>query len=154
MAWLRGFLTPAGCAVMFIAACMVGPPAAADPAPSLADAVNAVRGSACGALRYDPQVEQGAEIVNRSTYDYLNHTAENVPLDDPHPISLINDLGVDATKVIALKGASQSEVDSIKGLLIQGYKDIPDCTYTDYGVSMLREPETGYTITVALLVGP
>lgn len=154
MVGLRGSLSAAGCVAAIVAGCVVEPSAAADPAAGLADAVNSVRGSACGPLRYDPVVEQAAEIVNRSIYDYLNHTAENVPLDDPHPMALISDLGISATKAIALKGAGQQEADAIHGLLIQGYKDIPDCAYTAFGVSVLREPESGYTLTVAMLVGP
>jgi hypothetical protein len=130
-------------------------PAAADPAPDLAQAVNSARGSAqCGSLRYDPRVEHAAEIINRSTYDYLNHTAQNVPADNPHPTAIVKDLGIEGTKSYALQGASQNEGDAIKGLLLQGYQVIPDCAYTDIGVSLLYEETSGFYLVVAVLVGP
>jgi hypothetical protein len=130
-------------------------PAAADPAPDFAQAVTSVRGAAqCGPLRYDPRVEHAAEIINRSTYDYLNHTAQNVPADDPHPTAIVKDLGIEGSKASSLQGASQNQGDAIKGALLEGYNVIPDCAYTDFGVSLLHETNTGYYLVVAVLVGP
>lgn len=129
-------------------------PAAAEPAPEVQQAVAAARGAAsCGSLRYNPTVEQAADIVNRSTYAYLDHTAENVPADDPHPTAIIKDLGINAGHVYSLQGAARNETDAIKGLLLEGRKVIPDCSYTDFGVSLLHEEQSGYILAVVVLVG-
>jgi hypothetical protein len=132
----------------------LAPLAAANPAPHVAQAVTSARaGTQCGPLRYDPVVEHAAEIVNRSTYDYLNHTAKNVPIEEAHPTAIMKDLGIDAGKVLSLKGASEKEADAIKGLLLQGYAAWPDCSYTDFGVSLLHVEQTNYFLVVVVLVG-
>ncbi|MFL0294767.1 hypothetical protein ACJH6J_27520 [Mycobacterium sp. SMC-18] len=131
-------------------------PATADPAPEIAQVIASARGGvSCGALNYNPTVEKAADIVNRSTHTYLNHTAENVPADNPHPVAIVKDLGINTDKVSSLQGAAHGHNESnvIKGILLQGRKDIPDCTYTDYGVSLLYEPDTDFTIGVVVLVG-
>ena len=72
--------------------------AAAEPASDVEQAVDSARGSAqCGPLRYDPRAEHAADIINRSTYVYLNHTAQNVPADDPHPTAIVKDLGIEGS---------------------------------------------------------
>ncbi|MDA4108494.1 hypothetical protein MHOL44478_14690 [Mycobacterium holsaticum DSM 44478] len=126
--------------------------AAADPAPTAAEAVAAARGAGCGPLGYDPVVERAAEIVNRSTMVYLNHTGENIPADGPHPTAILSDLGIDAGKDLSLHGAGQDEVNALKGLLIQGYKAIPDCSYTDFGASHLYDEQTGFHLITVILV--
>nr|WP_323055573.1 hypothetical protein [Mycobacterium pinniadriaticum] len=129
-------------------------PAAAEPAPEIQNAVVAARGAAsCGALRYNPTVEHAADIVNRSTYAYLDHTAENVPADEPHPTAIVADLGVNASQVYSLQGAARNENDAIKGLLLEGRDAIPDCSYTDFGASLLHEEQSGYILAVVILVG-
>nr|WP_155920501.1 MULTISPECIES: hypothetical protein [unclassified Mycolicibacterium] len=129
-------------------------PAAADAAPEVAQAVSAAReGASCGPLKYNPAVEHAADIVNRSTFTFLSHTSENVPIDEPHPVAVTRDLGIDADKVMSLQGAGQDEGKAIKGLLIQGRDAIPDCSYTDFGVSHLYESASGYHLVVAVLVG-
>ena len=133
---------------------LLASPTAADPAPEVAQAVVAARGSApCGPLRYNPTVEHAAEIVNRSTYTYLNHTAENVPADDPHPTAIVKDLGMNASKVSSLQGAARDEADAIKGVLLEGRAAIPDCAYTDFGASVLHEEQSDFTLAVVVLVG-
>ncbi|MCV7039423.1 hypothetical protein BST36_02200 [Mycolicibacterium moriokaense] len=128
-------------------------PATADPAPSLQGAVEQVRGSStCGQLEYDPVVEEAAEIVNRSSDVYLNHTARHVPVADPLPI--IHDLGVAGGKAISLYGAAPNTGDSIRSVLLQGYQAIPDCAYTKFGVSMLWNESTGKNLATVVLVGP
>ncbi|ORB30099.1 hypothetical protein [Mycolicibacterium parafortuitum] len=134
---------------------VIAPPAAADPYPPLAGAISSARdGSSCGAPRYDAKAEHVAEIVNRSTFDYLNHTAENIPADDPHPTAIARDVGIDGTRVMSLQGAGKVESDAIKGVVIEGYQALADCGYTDFGVSMLYEPVSGYHLAVVVLVGP
>jgi hypothetical protein len=128
-------------------------PVAADPAPDLAQAVSSARAN-CGPLAYDPRVEHAAEIVNRSTYDFLQHTAQNVPADDPHPTAIVKDLGIEGTKSYALQGAGQDEANAVRGLLLQGFNVIPDCGYTSIGASRLYEADSGYYLVVVILVGP
>lgn len=127
--------------------------AAADPYPVLAQAVNAARGGSCGALSPDAKAEHLADIVNQSTFAYVDHTAQNVPADDPHPTAIAKDLGITGSKVMSLQGAGQAESDAIHGLLVEGFSAIPDCSYSQIGTSVLREPETGYTLMVVVLVG-
>lgn len=132
----------------------LAPAAFAQPAPEIAQAVTTVRASSsCPALRYNPTVEHAAEIVNQSTYTYLNHTAENVPADDPHPTAILKDLGINATSSLALQGAAHDEAGAIKGVLLEGRRAIPDCAYTDFGVSLLREAQTDFILAVVILVG-
>lgn len=128
-------------------------PAAANNAQLLKDAVNSARGSSCRSLRYDPIAEHAADIVNRSTVAYINHTARYVPVDDAMPI--VKDLGSGASKAVRLQGAghNHNDVDAIKGVLLQGYKAIPDCSYTDFGVSLFHDVDTGYSLAVAILTG-
>ncbi len=131
-------------------------PAMADPAPEFQQVIAAARaGASCGPLTHNPTVDKAADIVNRSTYTYLNHTAENVPADNTHPVAIVKDLGINTDKVSSLEGAAHGHNASnvIKGILLQGRKDIPDCTYTDYGVSLLYESDTDFTIGVVVLVG-
>lgn len=126
--------------------------AVADPAPTAARAVAAARGTACGPLHYNPVVERAAEIVNRSTMVYLNHTGENIPADGPHPTAILNDLGIEVREDQSLHGAGRTDVDALKGLLIQGYQAIPNCSYTDFGASHLYDELTGYHLVVVILV--
>lgn len=133
---------------------LLAAPAAADPAPEVEQAVVAARSTAsCGPLNYNPTVEHAADIVNRSTYTYLNHTAQNVPADDPHPTAIVKDLGITARNVLSLQGAGHTEVDAIKGVLLEGRNAIPDCSYTDFGVSLLHEEQSDYVLAVVVLVG-
>lgn len=137
----------------FVVAAPVTARAATDPAPELVQAVLAARDGACGPLNYNPTVEHAADIVNRSTFTYLDHSAQNVPAGGPHPTAILRDLGIDTGKAISLQGAAHDEADAIRGLLLEGRDVIPDCSYTDFGVSHLYEPGSGYHLAVAVLVG-
>lgn len=134
---------------------LIAPQAAADPAASLQDAVIAARSaSSCAPLRYDSAVEQAADIVNGSTDDYISHTARNAPADSaPQPLPILKDLGSDATKAVSLQAATDNDGDTIKGVLLEGFDAIPDCSYTDFGVSLRRNVEAGYVLAVAILAG-
>lgn len=130
------------------------PQAPADPAANLAEAMVSARSAApCGPLRYDPIAEHAAEVINRSTVGYLNHTARNVPADEPHPMAILKDLGSEAGKVLSLQGAGQNDVDAIKGVLLEGHDAIPDCSYDHFGVSLIHDAETGYRLAVVVLAG-
>ena len=156
---VRRWISRAGGAVMVFTpvagvGVLLAPLAAASPAPDVAQAVASARaGAQCGPLRYNPVVEHAAEIVNRSTYDYLKHTAKSVPIEEPHPTAIMKDLGIGAGKVLSLKDSSEKEADAIKGMLLQGYAAWPDCSYTDFGVSLLHEEQTGYFLVIVVLVG-
>jgi hypothetical protein len=133
---------------------LLAPSAAADPSPAVQQAVVDARGAAsCGPLNYDPKVERAADIVNRSTYTYLDHSAENVPADDAHPTAIVKDLGINANKVSSFQGAAHNEADAVKGVRLEGRNAIPDCSYTDFGVSLLHEPQSDFTLAVVVLVG-
>lgn len=134
---------------------IVASPAVAEPHSELKEAIDSARaGSPCGAMNYNSKVEHAADIVNRSTYDYLNFSAEDIPADGPNPNAITKDLGIEGSKVLSLHGAGRTETDAIKGVLIEGYQSLSDCGYTDFGVSMLHEPESGFNLAVVVMVGP
>lgn len=132
---------------------LVATPCSADPSRTLNDAVQQVRGSSnCPALQYDPLAEHTATIVNRSTDTYLGHTAHHVPVEDALPI--YRDLGGNAGKARILLGAGNTDADATKGLLLQGYAAIPDCSYTGFGTDMLWNAESGRALLAVVLVSP
>jgi hypothetical protein len=131
----------------------LAPSALADSVAIFRTAVASARnGTSCGPLRYDSLVEQAAEIINRSTDDYVSQRATQVPITDPLPG--LKDLGYTGKKAKLLLGAAKNEADAIKGALIQGYAAIPDCSYKDFGVSIRRNEPTGYFLTSSILAGP
>lgn len=133
-------------------AIVLAPPALADSVATIKDAVASLRsGTSCAALRDNPIVEQAADIVNRSTDNYLNHTATRTPIEDPLPG--LKDLGYDGNKAIALFGGHPDQADALKGALLEGHAAIPDCSYTDFGVSTLRNESTGYNLITVILAG-
>ena len=130
----------------------LAPSALADSAASLRGAVASARaGTSCGPFRPNPVVDQAAEKITRSVTDYLDHTATQVPIEEPLPGLKI--LGYPGSKATALQGAGKTEANAIKGALVAGYGKIPDCSYTDYGASMLRNERTGWYLTAAVLAG-
>ncbi len=138
---------------IFFAGMWSAPSALAEPAPDLQGAVASLRSDAsCKPLHYDPVVEQAAEIINRLTDDYVNHTARQEPVADPVPG--LKDLGYHGNKGTTLQGAAKDDADAIKGMLLEGYAAIPDCSYTDFGISLRRNETTGYTFTSLVLAGP
>ena len=131
----------------------LAPAARADPAGDLREAVASARGAtSCGPLKYNPLVEQAAEIFNQATDDWLMHTGKRMPDTDPRPA--LQDVGYLGSKGVLLAGAGRNEADAIKGALLQGYAAIPDCSYTDFGVSVRRNDVVGYDLTAAVLAGP
>jgi|GEM_PF-1375408 hypothetical protein len=130
----------------------LAPRSSADASDDLRSAVVQARAAtSCGALKANPIVDQAAATINKSTQDYLNHAATQVPITDPLPGLKI--LGYPGGKAIALQGASMTRANSIKGLLLQGYDKIPNCSYTDFGVDARHHDATGYELTVVVLAG-
>lgn len=125
------------------------PSASADTGDTLRNAVAAVRGSACGPMRYDTTVEQAAGEINKTTNLWIDHASRTVPETDAMP--LLKDLGYGGTKAIILSGAGHTDALSIKGLLLQGYAKIPDCQYTDFGVNAQYNATKDLVLTTVVL---
>lgn len=143
-----------GLGVLLLVSVAVAPPAATDPISEVVQAVAVARGvSTCEPLRHDAVLDKAAEIVNRSTHSYLNYSTADVPADDPNPSAILADLGVRTDRAFSLQGAGRTGADAIKGVLLQGYKAIPDCSYTEIGTSLISEERSGYVLVVAILVG-
>ena len=131
----------------------LGPVAQAENTTNLRDAVVAGRGeTSCEALRYNDVVGDVAERINKSTDDYVNHLATRVPIADP--LEGLKELGYGGTRGYLLQGAHEIAASAIRGALLQGYAAIPDCSYTDFGVSLVRNNTTGYFLAVVVLAGP
>ena len=120
-------------AVGFTTVGLVGAPhAAADWTENLRTALAAARGSTCE-LRSDPIIDQAAQGINASTDSWINNASRAVPETDAVPV--LRDLGFNASKAEILSSSSTNEGDAVKGLILQGWAKIPDCSYTAYGVS-------------------
>lgn len=128
---------------------VAAPPAMAGSADSLRAAVAATRGASCAALRPDPLVDQAADGINRTTDSYINHTSRTIPDNDALP--LLKDLGYGGSKAAILSGAGADEGAAIKGLLLQGWATIPDCSYTDVGVSALYNAKKDLLLLTVVL---
>lgn len=138
-------------ALVFSGGVVLAPSALADAADVKAVLASARGGTSCAPLTDNPIVTHAAEIINKSTDDYVEHTARHVPIADPLPG--LRDLGYSGDKAILLQGARPNEADAIKGMLLQGYAAIPDCSYTDFGVDVRRNETTGYSLIAVVLAG-
>lgn len=127
------------------------PPATADPTDDLTAAVNASRAVSCEPLRANPIVQQAADEVNDSNDKWLNHESRAIPVPDAMP--LLTDLGYGGTTSAILLGAGSTSADSIKALLLQGYLNIPDCSYVDYGLSSVHNASKDMILTAVVLAG-
>jgi hypothetical protein len=125
------------------------PPSTADSTDSLTEAVMAVRGVSCGPLRSDPIVAQAAAEINDSTDKWINNVARAAPVTESTP--LLKDLGYGGSKSTYMLGAAHTAADSIKALLLQGYRKIPDCSYVDYGVSSIHNESKDLILTAVVL---
>lgn len=147
----------------FVAGLVLAPPAAAEPAADLREAIVSARSeTSCGPLNYHSTVERAAGVFNQMTDDYLSHSATRVQNKDttpgsiPDPLPGLKNLGYGGTKAYLLQGAQKSEGRAIKGALLQGYASnkISDCSYTDFGVDMRRNQRTGYDLAAVVLATP
>lgn len=143
-------------ATLLSAGVVLAQPAVADSTAdttTVKDAVTSLRaGTSCTPLHDNATVEQAAEIMNRSTDDYISYTATHVPISDPLPG--LKDLGYIGNKALRLQGSHKNATDALKGMLVEGYRAIPDCSYTDLGVSVRRNEANGYTLVMVVLAGP
>jgi hypothetical protein len=125
------------------------PPAMASSADSLRAAVTATRGASCAPLRSDPVIDQAADGINKTTDSYINHTSRTIPDNDALP--LLKDLGYGGSKAAILSGAGADDGTAIKGLLLEGWATIPDCSYTDFGVSALYNAKKDLLLMTVVL---
>jgi len=141
IAALAGFL--------LAASAQMSSPASAEPETSLTSAVDAARGS-CPPLRSDPLVVRAAQLANRGTADYITHRSAASPVSDPMPA--LRTVGYAGSKARLLSGYGTNERDAIHGLVVQGYKTIPDCSFTQYGADVHQEE--GFVLTSVILAAP
>jgi hypothetical protein len=132
-----------------VATVSMAPPAMADPSDSLRAALVAARGASCGPLRSNPMAEEAAGDINGTTDKWLDHAARVVP--ETNALAVLKDLGYGGTKAAILSGVGVTEVNAIKATLLQGYLKIPDCSYTDYGVSALFNKSKNMILTTIVL---
>ncbi|CAJ1579450.1 hypothetical protein [[Mycobacterium] wendilense] len=138
-------------AVLLCSGLLCAAPALAEDNTRFDAGIAAVRAAGpCPALAHDPLAQRAAELSNRSTADYLGHTADHVPVTDP--LFVLHDLGSDAERAIQLQGQGSTAGDAIKGALLQGHSAIPDCAYNRFGTSVLHT-DAGRTVVVAVLAG-
>jgi hypothetical protein len=102
-------------------------------------------------MREDSAVTETAKQVNEGIDKYTNHDARFVPETDPMP--LLKDLGYGGSKATMLFGAGKTDALAIKGLLVQGYRALPDCSYTDFGVNALYNESKGMVFVSVVLAG-
>ena len=141
-------------AVAFAASAVVASPVSADPLASLTNVVDTIRGaSGCPALQADPLVMRVAEMAARATSDYIHHRTAAVPFDgDAMPA--LKTLGYPGGKAMLMQGYGDNEIKAVHGLalLARDAAAIPNCAYTQYGVSALQDE--GDFFTAVLLAGP
>ncbi len=153
-------LVPLVAAVIAGACVSNSPVCVADPAGAVAAAMTSARaGTKCPPLRHNATVQQAAEVFNKLSDDYLNHTATRIPAgkeapgDKIDPMPGLKTLGYPGKKAILLQGANQAETLAIKGALLEGAASqaFSDCSYTEFGAATVRNERTGYALVALLL---
>ena len=137
---------------MAATATVTAPRVIADPTSTLDQAVHTLRsGSQCPPLQSDPLVQRVTEMATQNTSDWINHHNVEVPFTDPMPA--LKGIGYTAgSKAVLLSGYGANEADAIHGLILEGLKPIPDCSYTQYGVNAMRD-DAGFNLTSVVLAG-
>ena len=54
---------------------------------------------------------------------------------------------------LTVRVTEEMKAGAVKGVLLQGYNAIPDCSYTSFGASQLYEEQSGLVLVAVLLVG-
>lgn len=138
--------------LVFYGSVALAPSSRADPAAGFGDGLASRRSqTSCQPLRHNPIVEQAAEVINRSSDRYISQQATHVPITDPIPG--LKDLGYTAKKAKLLQGAAKNDADAVKGALLEAdaYGVVPDCSYTDFGVSLRRNEASGYSLVTSVM---
>jgi hypothetical protein len=136
-------------ALAIATATVMAPRVIADPVSTLTSAVDAARSaSRCPPLQSDPLVERAAQIAMQQSSDYIGHRTATVPFTDPMPA--LKTIGYTGSKAVLLSGYGASEEDAAQGLILEGHASIPNCQYTQYGVSAARD-SGGFNLTSVVL---
>jgi hypothetical protein len=147
-------------ALMYCIHLYSAPPALADPSAGLSVAVTSARSeTSCSPLQSNPVVEHAADVYNRMTEDYLEHTGlqvpggETAPGDHVDPVPGLKTLGYNASGGSLLQGAHRSEPRAIQGALLEGqaWHAIEDCSFTEFGTSLRRNQRTGFYVAAVVL---
>lgn len=145
----------AGCAHLGFAS-----PALADPAATLAAAVSSARSeTSCAPLQSNPVVEHTADVYNRMSEEYLDHTGtrvpggETAPGDHVDPTPGLKTLGYNAVGGSLLQGSHRTEARAIEGAILEGqaWHVIEDCSFTEFGTSLRRSQRTGLYLAAVVL---
>ena len=146
--------SPVVVAAFLVAAIAWPPTAAADSTDDFRTAVVQAHGGNCGALSANPTVDKAADIVTNSNEQWLNFTARVQPV--PEPLPVLKDLGYGGSKASMAQGAGLNAAQAIKATLLEAsrYYSISDCSYTDYGVSIIQNQRTELWMTALVLAGP
>jgi hypothetical protein len=87
-------------------------------------------------------------MAMQATSDYISHRSAAVPFTDPMPA--LKTIGYEGSNALLLSGYGTDEADAIHGLLLEGREAIPNCSYTQYGVSSMRD-DGGFNLTSVVL---
>jgi len=87
----------------------------------------------------------------QATSDYISHRSAAVPFTDPMPA--LKTIGYTGSKALLLSGYGSDETDAIHGLVLEGRELIPNCSYTQYGVSAARD-DAGFNLASVVLAAP
>lgn len=138
----------------------LAPVASADSSADIREAIESARSeTSCESLQYNSIVEKAAEVFNRLTDDYLDHTATRVQNKDtnpgaiPDPLPGLKDLGYPGTKAFLIQGTHQTAALAIKAAVLQGdaFNKFSDCSYSDFGADLRRNDRTGYYLAAVVL---
>ena len=133
-------------------ATVMAPPVMADPGSTLTIAVDTVRSaSQCPPLQSDPLVERAAQMATQTTSDYISHRSAAVPFTDPMPA--LKTIGYTGKTALLVSGYGMSETDAVHGVLLEARDLIPNCSYTQYGVSSTRD-DGGFNLASLVLAAP
>ena len=139
-------------ALIGVMATVMAPPATADTVSNLTSAVDSIRSaSQCPPLQSDPFVVRVAQMATQGLSDYTSHRSAAIPFSDPMPA--LKTIGYPGTKALLMSGYGADEADAIHGLLLEGRESIPNCSYTQYGVSSTRDDD-GFYLTSVVLAAP
>ncbi|ORA11299.1 hypothetical protein BST14_18965 [Mycobacterium arosiense ATCC BAA-1401 = DSM 45069] len=134
----------------------LAPSAHAAPSASLRNAVASARATSCAPMQYNPIVEQVAEVSNRTSDNWLNKVGTHYPVTDPK--SGLKDLGygndLNNIKGQLLNGAANTEDGAIHGVILEYvYDKFDDCSFTDFGVSMIHDEQAGFYLSSVVVAG-
>lgn len=124
-------------------------PAAAHPSSELTAVLNAERSAAlCPPLQAEAAVEQVAHMASQNNLKYAAFQTAAVPFTDPMPA--LTTIGHPASKALLLSGYGSSSTDALHFVTLSYRALKPDCSYTQYGGSVLQNDAGHYFVSVVL----